>query len=162
MHCSTLPLHPSLSPMWHKGLSYTPPPVRLCQEPSSVRLLLYRMRKILLDPVHYMICQNRKPIHSLLLLWVQQRSILYGLFQVFCWITSPADEWTDSFLIESLWADGEGSLAIYCFINRRTSCPKTDKVLLNLLVQMQFRREGRDSQHFPNVNLNCVMMLRKL
>lgn len=43
--CSLL-LFPSLSPMWHKGLSYTPPLLRLCQEPSSVRLLLYCMREI--------------------------------------------------------------------------------------------------------------------
>ena len=42
----SLLLFPSLSPMWHKGLSYTPPLLGLCQEPSSVRLLLYCMREI--------------------------------------------------------------------------------------------------------------------
>lgn len=53
MHCSTpllLSPSPSLSsspsPMWHKGLSYTPPLLSLCQEPSSVRLLLYWLREI--------------------------------------------------------------------------------------------------------------------
>lgn len=43
-------LFPCLSPMWHKGLSYTPPLLRLCQEPSSVRLLLYSMCEIHLAP----------------------------------------------------------------------------------------------------------------
>lgn len=151
MHCSS-PLSPSfsfpsLSPMWHKGLSYTPPLLRLCQESSSVRLLLYRMREI-----HLALCTrwSVKRESPFILRWgagCTWDSFFLGGFFKSCGIKGIDDQWwtfrsSDLLLIthvalssptgESLSAGVDR--AIWCFVNQRDPCPSSG-IVLNFLAE---------------------------
>lgn len=131
---------PSLSPMWHKGLSYTPPLLRLCQDPSSVRLLLYCMREI-----HLALCTrwSVKRESPFILRWGAEctgDTFFWRLFQVLCRINGIDDQWwafrsSDLLLIthvglnspagESFSAGVDRSLVIWCFVNQRAPCPSS-------------------------------------
>lgn len=157
----SLLLFPSLSPMWHKGLSYTPPLLSLCQEPSSVRLLLYCMREI-----HLALCTR----------WSVKRESPFilrrgaectgdcvcGIFFFFfffpskCQISTRVDQWwafrrNDIPLIthvglnspagKSCSCSVDRSLVIWCFFanQRNLPCPSSGTFFLNLLPESPSR-----------------------
>ena len=140
----SLLLFPSLSPMWHKGLSYTPPLLGLCQEPSSVRLLLYCMREIHLAlRTRWSVkkkTKNREPIHSPVGRRAYWRRVCGGFFECCVELAAEATErrgfgGSDLLLItrvglnspagESFSSGVDRSLVIWCSANQRTPCPSS-------------------------------------
>ena len=139
----SLLLFPSLSPMWHKGLSYTPPLLGLCQEPSSVRLLLYCMREIHLAlRTRWSVKKKKKrePIHSPVGRRAYWRRVCGGFFECCVELAAEATErrgfgGSDLLLItrvglnspagESFSSGVDRSLVIWCSANQRTPCPSS-------------------------------------